>query len=99
MKPYKRSVRVSQEVKRIIAETLMFDAKDPKLRRITVIRVDVSDDLRFAKVYYTDMLEEGEAESRLEHAKGFIRSMLAKKMHIKFVPEISFHKIKEMELL
>ncbi len=93
VKPYKRSERVSQEIKRILAETLTYEASDPYLRRITILRVEVTDDLRKARVFYSVLLDKEGVESHLEHAKGYLRSTLAHKMRIKFVPEIEFKKL------
>ncbi len=96
MKPYKRSERVKEEVKRIIAETITFEAKDPLLRRVTILRVEMTDDLRFARIYYTSMEKVEDIQTRLEHAKGFLRSSLAKKLRMKYTPEISFHEVKDL---
>ncbi len=98
MKPYKRSERVSQEIKRILAETLTYEASDPYLRRVTILRVEVTDDLRKARVFYTVFLQAQGVEAHLEKAKGYLRSTLAHKMRIKFVPEIEFKKIDELEI-
>ncbi len=93
LKPYKRSERVSQEIKRILAETLTYEAHDPVLRRITILRVEVTDDLRKAKVFYSVILNTEGVENHLERARGYLRTTLAHKMRIKFVPEIEFKKL------
>ncbi len=99
MKPYKRSERVSQEIKRILSETLTYEAQDPFLRRVTILRVEVTDDLRKARVFYTVIRELQGVDSHLERARGFLRTTLAHKMRIKFVPEIEFKKVEELEIL
>ncbi len=99
MKPYKRSERVSQEIKRILSETLTYEARDPFLRRVTILRVEVTDDLRKARVFYTVIRELQGVDSHLERARGFLRTTLAHKMRIKFVPEIEFKKVEELEIL
>jgi len=99
LKPYKRSERVSQEIKRILSETLTYEAQDPFLRRVTILRVEVTDDLRKARVFYTVIRELQGVDSHLERARGFLRTTLAHKMRIKFVPEIEFKKVEELEIL
>ncbi|MGB9824686.1 MAG: 30S ribosome-binding factor RbfA [Candidatus Hydrothermia bacterium] len=91
MKPYKRSERVAHEVFRILSEALLFEVKDPRVQGITIIRVDLTDDLKFAKVYYETAKEE--SVKGLESAKGFLRSVIARELRIKFVPEIEFVRV------
>ncbi len=91
MKPYKRSERVAHELFRILSEALLFEVKDPRVQGITILRVDISDDLRFAKVFYETSKEE--AVAGLESAKGFLRSIVARELRIKFTPEITFVRV------
>jgi ribosome-binding factor A len=91
MKPYKRSERVAHEVFRILSEALLFEVKDPRVQGVTIIRVDITDDLRFAKVYYEATKDE--SVKGLESAKGFLRSVVARELKIKFVPEIEFVRV------
>jgi len=93
MKPYKRSERVAHEVFRILSEAILFEVKDPRVQGITLIRVDVAADLRFAKVYYEAKKEE--AIQGLESAKGFLRSVVARELRIKFVPELEFVRVED----
>jgi ribosome-binding factor A len=91
MRPFRRADRVSHEVLKIISEAILFEVKDPRLKGITVLRVDVSGDLRFAKVFYES--REPNVEKGLESAKGFLRSVVARELNIKFVPELQFVKV------
>ncbi len=93
MKPYKRSQRVSHEILKILQETILLDVKDPRVSRLTILRVDVTDDLRYAKVYYHS--ENEEAEKGLESAKGFLRSIIARELNIRFTPELSFIRVED----
>ena len=91
MRPFKRYQRLQEEIQRIVAETLEFEAHDPRLADVTVVRVRLSDDLRHAKIYFSSMKDEEETLEALNHAKGFLRTKVAKGIRSKFTPEISFH--------
>jgi ribosome-binding factor A len=67
--------------------------KDPRLAGITITGVEVTKDLLIAHIYYT-VLEAGdngkEARAGLEHAKGFLRTQLAERVELRFVPDLIF---------
>lgn len=90
MRPFKRAQRVSNEIQKVIAEAIEFDARDPRLRYVTIVRVVTSDDLKHAKVYYRTLGDKDEARRGLEHAKGYLRTVVAKKVRMKFTPELTF---------
>jgi ribosome-binding factor A len=61
---------------------------------VTVSSVDVSDDLRFARIFYTVLGDEDglhRVKGILEHAAGHIQRELAHKLRIRRMPEISLH--------
>ncbi len=91
MKPFKRSERVAREIMKILQEAILLEVKDPRLSRLTIVRVDVSGDLRFAKVYYESSVED--VEKGLESAKGFLRSVVARELNIRFTPELEFIRV------
>lgn len=92
MLPYKRSQRVSDLIREEIADILMYRLKDPRIGFITVTGVDMTSDLKFAKVFVS-ILKEEERELTLEilnSAKNFIRSALSKRLRMKFIPNVEF---------
>lgn len=104
----KRSTRVADAIKNELAILLVQRVRDPKLRDISISRVEVSDDLSHAKIYYSSLHgsgEEGVIKKRLVKAKGFMRSHLAKKLNLRFTPELHFwydetvEKVEEIEKL
>ncbi len=90
MKPFKRAQRVSNEIQKVIAEAIEFEARDPRLRYVTIIRVETSDDLKHARVFYRTLGDREEAAAGLEHAKGYLRTVVAKRVRMKFTPELTF---------
>lgn len=92
MLPYKRSQRVSDLLRKEIADIVIYRLKDPRVGFITVTGVDVTDDIKIARVYVSIFKEE-ERKSTLEilnSAKNFIRSELSKRLRMKFIPNIEF---------
>ncbi|MBI5199611.1 MAG: 30S ribosome-binding factor RbfA [Nitrospirae bacterium] len=96
---YKRSVRVGDLMREEIADILMHKIKDPRIGFVTVTGVDLSDDLRHAKVFLSIYKDE-EKETTLkaiEVAKGFIRRELGKRISLRFLPELMFRLDKSIE--
>jgi ribosome-binding factor A len=93
MLQYKRADRVADVIQRELADLLQRRIKDPRLHRITVTGVELSDDLRVAKVFYCFWGESAEQEivaRGLDRARGFIRRELGKRLYLKFLPELDF---------
>jgi len=94
MAEYKRSQRVADLLQRVIAELLYRRVRDPRLARVTINGVDVTPDLRMARVYYcfvgTDE-EKAPVADALERAKGFIRREVGLRVHLRYTPELVFH--------
>jgi len=92
MLPYKRSQRVSDLLRKEIADIIMYKLKDPRIGFITVTGVDVTDDIKIARVYVS-ILKDDERKTTIEilnSAKSFIRSELSKRLRMKFIPSIEF---------
>ena len=104
----KRSTRVADAIRNELAILLLHKVRDPKIGNVTISRVEVSDDLKYARIYYT-VLGEGkvikEADAGLQRARGFMRSHLAKTLNMRYTPELQFRydmtaeKVKEIEEL
>jgi len=92
MLPYKRSSRVGDLLREEIADIVIYKLKDPRIGFITITGVDVTDDIKNAKVYVS-ILKDEERENTLDilnSAKSFIRSELSKRLRMKFIPGIEF---------
>ena len=88
---YKRSVRVGDQMKQEIADILMRKIKDPRIGFVTVTDVELSDDLRNARVFVS--IYGGDKEETfkgLKSAAPFIRSEVGRRMAMRCVPEIVF---------
>jgi ribosome-binding factor A len=92
-----RMDRVAEAIKREISVILQDEINDPRVRHVTITRVEVTRDLALAKVFYLISAgenERGDIMKGLKSASSFIRSELAKKTSMKFTPRISFREDK-----
>lgn len=104
----KRADRVAEVIRNELSMLLLQRVRDPGLQDISISRVELSDDLRHAKVYYSSLQGSssvGSIKKSLGKAKGFMRSHLAKKLNMRFTPDLHFwydetvEKVSEMEKL
>jgi ribosome-binding factor A len=90
---YKRTDRVSDQIRLEIADIVTRRMKDPRVGFVTITSVDVTADLRQAWIYVT-VLQEGEqgneAMATLARATGFIRGELGRRLKLRYVPELTF---------
>jgi len=80
-----RNLRVAQAIREVVASAILFETADPRIRSVTVLRVEVSSDLRQATVYVTVMGNEAEqnlALRGLKHAAGFFQSKVADRLRL-----------------
>lgn len=95
----KRLERVNQLLKEEISELLQRELKDPRLGFVTVTEVEVSKDLRTAKVFVSILGPEEEWRATLEAlegARGFIRGWLVRRLRLRVVPQLSFRPDRSM---
>jgi len=89
-----RIERVNTQIKREISELIQQHLRDPRLSEfICVTEVSTSPDLKHAKIYISSMggqQEEEKVLSALNSAAGFLRTGLAKRIKMRFTPELHF---------
>lgn len=93
---FSRSERVSEQIRRDLVD-LLRQIKDPRVAQllplVTVTDIEVTPDYAHAKVFYTALVEEAQrpAVARgLQHAAGFLRRELGRRLHIHNIPELHF---------
>ena len=99
MKPvYRRADRVSSEIHEIVALVLSRFSAEPSLGRLTVIQVNLPDDLKIARIHYSVFPgdEPQHYERLLARYKGLIRKEVGKLLRMKWVPDIAF--IRSLEI-
>ncbi|MDD5476282.1 MAG: 30S ribosome-binding factor RbfA, partial [Syntrophales bacterium] len=90
---HKRADRVADLIKAELSRLMLRDVADPRIQHVTVTGVKVSDDLRFARIFFVQMGEEGfkeETINGLRQATGFFKRELGKRLNLRYVPNIEF---------
>lgn len=86
--------RMNGEVQREISKIIAQDIKDPRIHPMTsVVSVEVTPDLKYAKVYVSVLGSEEEKEKTeigLKSAASHVRSQLAKSLNLRNTPELTF---------
>ena len=88
-----RKDKVAEEIRREVSLIIQGEVQDPRLGFTTITRVELTPDLRFARIYYSVYGQEDkwiETQKGLDHANGFIRRLLGERLGLRFVPEILF---------
>lgn len=88
-----RLARVAEVVREVASETILFELQDPRVKRVTVTRTEVSGDLQHAKVFVSVMGTEKEQQLTLRglrHAAGFVQAKLGRRLQTRFTPTIQF---------
>ena len=90
---FKRTDRISEEVKKELSSVIR-ELKDPRIPMMTsVVKVDVTNDLRYAKAYISVMGTEEEKKDAIKGltaAAGFVRREIGSRIKLRCVPEFSF---------
>lgn len=89
-----RATRIAERIREDLSEILLMESSDPRLHGITITAINVDRELSYAEIYVCAL--EGEQRSReiiagLEHAQGFLRSELARRMELRVFPRLRFH--------
>jgi ribosome-binding factor A len=89
----RRPERLAEILREDITEVVGFELVDPRLQSVTVTDVQVSENLRDAKVYV--LVEGGENEIKetmkgLQHAATFVRQQVAMNLSLRHVPHLHF---------
>lgn len=88
-----RQEKLGEQIAVEVSDLLRTRIKDPRVGFASITHVEVSGDLRHAKIYVSVMGESEEKKSTmaaLHHATGFIRHELAARLTVRFMPEIAF---------
>ena len=85
-----RPMRVAEAIRNELNLLLRRGAADPRLSGVTLTRVEVSSDIKSARLYFRAGRPEQarEAEAAMRKARGFFRSHLARTLNLRYTPEL-----------
>lgn len=90
-KDFSRIDRIAEQIQRELAQLIRLEIKDPRVSKVTVTGVEVTNDHSHAKVFYTSLDgNSANLQQGLERAAGFLRSQLAHAMKLRITPQLHF---------
>ena len=91
--PSRRVQKVAEAVREVVSMAILADLQDPRIRDVTVTYVEMSGDLRSAKVHVSVMGDETKQQLSLrglQSAAGFLQSKIASRIDTRYTPRIKF---------
>ena len=91
--PSRRARKTAEAVREVVSMAILAELKDPRIRDVTVTYVEVSGDLRHAKVHVSVMGDEGKQKLSLrglQSAAGFLQAKCASRIDSRYTPRLEF---------
>lgn len=91
-----RLAAIEKEISKVISKALFEDVKNPKVKQalVSITDVRVTEDLKFADLYFSIMPINGQAFNKdevvegLNEIKGFLRKKVSEELSLRFIPEM-----------
>ncbi len=90
----RRAQKAAEAIREVVALAILAELNDPRIRDVTVTYVEVSGDLRLAKVHVSVMGDETRQQLSLhglQSAAGFLQAKCAKRINTRYTPKIEFY--------
>lgn len=89
-----RAIRIGERIREELSEMIIYGIQDPRLSGVSITDARVDAELTFADIYFSAI--EGssraqEIQAAFEHAQGYLRSELAKRIQLRHFPRLRFH--------
>ncbi|MGD9855658.1 MAG: 30S ribosome-binding factor RbfA [Planctomycetaceae bacterium] len=89
----RRTAKVAEAIREVVSSTILFELRDPRIQHVTVLGVDVPNDLRFAKVRVSVMGDETQQRLSLRGLNascGFLQRKVGDRVNLRWTPVLSF---------
>ena len=89
----RRVQKAAEAIREVVSMAILADLKDPRIRDVTVTYVEVSPDMRQARVHVSIMGDDTKAQLSLrglQNSAGFLQSKIAKRIDTRYTPRLSF---------
>jgi ribosome-binding factor A len=89
----RRTEKAAEAIREVVSMAILAELSDPRVRGVTVTYVEVSADLRHAKVHVSVMGDESQQKLTLrglQSAAGFLQAKIAERIEIRYTPKLSF---------
>ncbi len=88
-----RGLRMAEAIREVVSEAILFAVSDPRVRGVTILHVELSNDLHSASIIFSVMgsdQEKSQAVRGLTSATGFLQSLVAARLQTRFTPVLQF---------
>jgi len=95
-----RHERVVEALREAISLIIHDEIKDPRLGFVTISKVELAPDKRFAKIFYSVLGNEdarNKTKEALVSSLGFIRRLVGERIDLRYVPELMFSEDRSQE--
>lgn len=89
----RRLLKAAEAIREVVSMAILTELRDPRIRDVTVIGVEVAPDMRSAKVAVSIMGPESKQQLALrglDNAKGFLQSRIADRIDTRYTPKLQF---------
>jgi ribosome-binding factor A len=89
----RRVLKAAEAVREVVSMTILTELRDPRISDVTVTLVEVSPDMRQAKVYVSVMGDEAKQKLTLhglQNAAGFLQAKIARRIDTRYTPRLRF---------
>lgn len=89
----RRQLKAAQAIREVVASAILTELRDPRVRDVTVVGVDVAADMREAKVRVSIMGDETRQKlslAGLRNSAGYLQSRIADRIETRYTPRLSF---------
>jgi ribosome-binding factor A len=89
----RRAARVAERIREEASQIILYELQDPRLGLITVTKVDISADLRYATIYVSVLGSEGTRRAALrglESARGLVQRRIGRSLRLRETPALRF---------
>jgi ribosome-binding factor A len=91
----RRAARIGQAILETVSTSILFELRDPRISNVTILRVEVSPDLRSAKVVVSIMGDEQNSSlclHGLASSVGFLQKRIADRLQTRYTPLLNFER-------
>ena len=88
-----RQDRVADMIKNELGDLIVSRLRDPRVGFVTLMAVEMSKDLKFARVHYSVLGSESQrasTQASLDHARGYLQREIAVRLKLRLTPQLQF---------
>jgi ribosome-binding factor A len=86
-------LKAAEAIREVVATAILTELRDPRVKNVTVISVDVAPDMREAKVHVSVMGSEKQKQNSvrgLQNSAGFLQQQIANRIDSRYIPKLQF---------